>query len=432
MGIGTDPELFIKSKFNPVIRSAHVIKNWPTQSQQGSVVTKTVRDGVAVELQTNPTYCRDWLVPSLGTQMGKIEIVLDKTFGDRKAVLSSAPMAMLSKKDLADKDAPEDITIFGCDPDNDAYKGVEKAPVLVDGDRRRYTCGHIHLGYKFFNTETAKRNARDERGMTQRKILVQKQYEPEMELEIAAMLSILCDYQMGLTMVAILGKTFAAGESERRKFYGQAGSFRVQPHGMEYRALSGRLLLHPVVAYVMYGGMKRIETLLMRVMSTLEGDPRKLLNDKVLDELKAIMPLRQLEHTINSHDYVTARKFWDQFGIELDGNYKYMTWLPAEQKTIAAIIEGDKQTIHFKDDVAWNWGIKPEWNYTPTSHEYWGHETCSGGFTDEKIFPQRKFVIETSSYWQQQCTKEQWCGCPKCNENSLLRHPSTRKGQRQR
>jgi len=89
--------------------------------------------------------------------------------------------------------------VFGCSPDMDAYAGVEKRP--EPAGNLRTAGGHIHVGY-------------------------------QSDFDMASDLAKWMDIFLGVPSV-LMDK-----DQRRRELYGQAGSYRMKPYGIEYRVLS--------------------------------------------------------------------------------------------------------------------------------------------------------------------------------------------------
>jgi hypothetical protein len=101
--------------------------------------------------------------------------------------------------------APE-AKLFGCDPDYNAY--TEQTNPKPEGDKgnlRSAGC-HIHIGYPHCN--------------------------PADSIRLVKYL----DAYVGIPSILI------DTDSNRRKLYGKAGSFRLQPWGVEYRVLSSKFI----------------------------------------------------------------------------------------------------------------------------------------------------------------------------------------------
>jgi hypothetical protein len=112
----------------------------------------------------------------------------------------------------ASMNVPEDqlntpeAQLFGCDPDYNAYtENANPKPKGEKGTLRSAGC-HIHIGYPKFNAITS--------------------------VQIVKYL----DAYLGLPSVIL------DPDKKRRSLYGKAGSFRLQPWGVEYRVLSSAMM----------------------------------------------------------------------------------------------------------------------------------------------------------------------------------------------
>ena len=400
---GMDPELFIQH--GKSARSAHKLRRKSGGEYRNTATAVSwTRDGVAVEYNTAPDLCRDYAVPSLGTAIQDSLKAVRATW--KTATLSSAPRMRLRESDTVG--APKDVTMFGCNPDYDAYTGLEKAPYLRKGDLMRYTGGHIHLGFHFATTLAEKRAKaealyKNKHCNFKGTVLLNPFMNEEATFEFAALIATMCDYHIGLPFVALLGETYKDGETQRRRFYGQAGSFRNQPHGVEYRVLSGRFLLAPSMTWFALGRAKN----LMQSFIFGSADPRKTVW-KRLEALQAKLSFEAVQEIINTHDYVAAR---NNVPILRATEKTFHN----DQKFYDAVVAADQKGIHFRDDVVWNWGIDPAWKYTIRDHSYWGSESCGTGRCDELIFPQRGFIKPVyGSYHFHPSTGKAKCSCDGC------------------
>ena len=94
------------------------------------------------------------------------------------------------------------VNIRGCDPDFDAYTEQQNPRNESYPGMIRCAGDHIHIGYDYMG------------------------YDADIRLIK------MCDLTIGLPSV------FIDNDTERRKLYGKAGCFRLQPYGFEYRTLS--------------------------------------------------------------------------------------------------------------------------------------------------------------------------------------------------
>ena len=372
---GLDPEVAIVSRKSGKARSAHeflgdetIQFNFYTDSDKNKedpmLGSEVSRDGAAIEVRSLvDSACRDNIIPYMAEALRQTALRLEK-WKKNAYVLSSTPKYVLMDSTL--KDAPKDVAEFGCNPDFDAYALQPKSPSLDPSDRRRWTGGHIHVSG---NLSSLHNN-------------VQQQ----------AALAIMFDYFVALPMVALLGERFAEGEAERRLFYGQPGSFRWDNNlgKMEFRTLSGRLMLHPtVLAWAM--GMTRS----MINSNTQGADYMPFLKKKVIPTVST----ETVYNGIMQHDVGLAEELVSvlfpllpNYLVDESALANPMTGSGAGtcnpyfyEQAMRVFIEGNRQGLGWGDDMAHNWGLYE--NYFPKHHAYWGIQQAMVGLLDDDIFP---------------------------------------------
>ncbi|MFA6090015.1 MAG: hypothetical protein WC755_09240, partial [Candidatus Woesearchaeota archaeon] len=233
--IGCDPELFILDKANNVIPSPVilddevVVTGMKNGSTSFSPIGAIVKDGFQVELHPAPETCRAWLKDSLF-------FLLQKT-----SELAEAKGYTITNKFVVDVDQKtlnelsQDVVALGCAPDYSAYSGEVKVLHLdASTHLKRYAGGHIHVG--------TSSDSRHLLSFSQKQIKI-LQYQANDVIR-------LMDYMLGNLMVIV---DTNKDNAERRKIYGQAGSYRIQPHGLEYRTLSNFWLSHPSLVTLVTG-----------------------------------------------------------------------------------------------------------------------------------------------------------------------------------
>jgi hypothetical protein len=301
-----------------------------------------------------------------------------KEAGFPDAKVSGKPVAELTKASV--KNAPEDVMILGCNPDYSAYERGMKAPELANGDKRRYTGGHLHFN---FVDESANDWWRDSNA----KDIDVRKLDEEERVEHGAAAAVIYDYIIGLPSVAVLGKLHADGEAERRLKYGQAGSYRIPAHGVEYRVLSGNgAMLHPVLLTLWLGMGRRFNN---RSTTTFK---------RAIANLKRNIPVDVVRSTIDNHDFVTA---WDLILEEHWQNAvsqmaEYIRPTEQERKLVRILAQAAKDKVSWGDDIGENWGATHYPDYRAQSHGYWGIGGAMGGRLSEMIFPQRPYIKTTN------------------------------------
>lgn len=269
--IGGDPECFLVDKrgyIGPIHRFENKI---PTS------FSKPIghRDGAAFEFNIAPGLCR-------GNVMGGVQEQIKKIVAF--AAQNELHMQMRAQGRILNEyltDAPPDMMKGGCDPDYDAYSGLRKEPNRY-ANNFRYAGGHMHFG-------------------------IDTQPSDHEKVEVYAGAVSLLDIFVGIPLVAIGGDMTAKEEAARRCYYGQAGSFRVQPHGFEYRTPSSFLYSAPEILSGLFG-MARIvinsyfNNIDERVGTSLDSMRKANANLRILDEMT-------VRHIIDMVDVREAQRF---------------------------------------------------------------------------------------------------------------------------
>jgi hypothetical protein len=377
--MGLDPELAIVSKKTGIGRSAHQfigdeitkykffaggLENQRKQTGASAIGAEVGRDGPAIEVRSLiESACRDNIIPYMAEAMRQTQLGLDK-WKKGAFTLSSTPKFELDAESFKGK-VPANVSEFGCNPDIDAYTLQPKSPELDSKDKRRWTGGHIHA-----SRVGAANN-----------------------IEQQAALAILFDYFISVPMVAILGEKFAAGEAERRDYYGQPGSFRYDDKldKIEFRTLSGRLLLHPTILYWAMGMVKAIVLAVGGTSNYKEFVQANLL--KKLDPSAVF-------NIVRFHDVATAEKLVNGDLFKLLPSYQENKQALANpmsgggggtsnpyfyEQATRVFMAGNAEGLMWDDDLKFNWGLYED--YIPQHHAYWGIQQSMVGLCDDDIFP---------------------------------------------
>lgn len=215
---GCDPELFVKDASGKVVSADGLIpgsKEEPYKVEGGMVQV----DGMAAEFGIDPAN-------NFEDFNNRITLVMKQL----KAMLPKGYQFHIVPHVVFDKDvyqnAPDEAKALGCDPDFNAWTmepNTPPDPMLFD--RERTASGHLHIGF----TDKADVNSKQHR-MNCRDMV--RQLDWYLGAWSAA-------YASGAlnTSSDTFNKTNEA-EAERRNMYGQAGSHRIKPYGVEYRVLS--------------------------------------------------------------------------------------------------------------------------------------------------------------------------------------------------
>lgn len=197
--IGCDPEVFVRNKRNFV--SGHELipgtKAHPYKVPNGAVQV----DGMALEFNIDPAKNQEEFVYNVEFLLNVLKEMIPNNLK-----IAIEPVAHF-KENYMEKQ-PAISKLLGCEPDFNAYTGnANDAP--EEHPTMRTAAGHIHIGWNKNN----------------------KKFDITHIEECQALVKEL-DYTLGIPSLLI------DGNSERRKMYGQAGSYRPKPYGVEYRVLS--------------------------------------------------------------------------------------------------------------------------------------------------------------------------------------------------
>jgi hypothetical protein len=203
--IGSDPELFVtqKGKFRCAAGLIPGTKEVPHPVKNGAVQI----DGFALEFNTDPASTEDEFVGNVTSVMDQLRQMVEPQ-GYEFAIVPSARFN--GNHFNAQSDEAKEL---GCTPDYNAYTMAEN-PKPDNKTTMRTASGHVHIGF----TEGADPNS--EEHMIRCSTLIKQ-----------------LDVYLGLPSL------FFDSDVKRRKMYGQAGSFRPKPYGVEYRVLSNAWLL---------------------------------------------------------------------------------------------------------------------------------------------------------------------------------------------
>lgn len=318
MSFGMDPEVFAVKKGNKTATSAHLIDMKPVNEIRddlsGPVRVSFKKDGFAFELNSTPTHCRDYLVPSTGAAI-RTFLKLHPDYD-----LTAKPLMKLSRESLVN--APEDVMGYGCFPDRDAYRLEEKTPDPRGYlDTNRYTGCHIHWSWNV---------------------------KPAQKEMYAAMATMAADIHVGIPIVAMLGEANDYGEQARRSYYGQAGSHRVTQYsestGFEYRVLSSAVFMTPWMFSWVIGQLRNT----MSTLTTSLFSGREELDDAV-KKVHAKYNLNTVQAIINNHDVAAARAFVETHDIAGSKMYKADFY--------RLMLNADKEGVQMPSSLSKGWGL---------------------------------------------------------------------------
>lgn len=276
--LGCDPELFLATKSGSIIGAERVIpENGLFGRPYGTA--DVVLDGVQVELNPSPSFCRQTLAGNISASMRALRTALQSK-GDIHATFRQVVEVDPKELDtLSDK-----AKILGCQPslniyDTHATIGVDPATYT-----KRSAGGHIHLGL------TSQIPGIGNKMMKERERLVP-----------------LLDIFVGNTCVLM---DRDPGNVERRQVYGRAGEHRLPKHGLEYRTLSNFWLK----SYALMSGVMALSRFSVDVLANTllngKGRPSQRGFPEAEATILKMVDLEQVQEAINTNNVELAKKNW--------------------------------------------------------------------------------------------------------------------------
>ena len=185
-------------------------------------------DGVMLEINPHPFACRMESGWSIKECLKGAEALIEKNYG-RPVKLLALPNTTLDKEIW--KKAKLETLLLGCQPTYSAYEiGDTPCKVAVDSHYPyRGGAGHIHFSLNYARVPWTMFT---------------------LSHETAKILCKLLDRTLGI--IGVLLSPYPKLEALRRVTYGQAGNYRLQPHGLEYRTLSNFYMIHPTITSLIH------------------------------------------------------------------------------------------------------------------------------------------------------------------------------------
>jgi len=205
--IGADPEIFLKDEKGLFVSGHNLIpgtKYDPFPVANGAVQV----DGTALEFNIRPAQSADHFVHNITSVLKTLGLMVKKKNPAFKMVFE--PTAYYNADYF--ESLPAYSKALGCEPDMDAYTGKFKKPPETT-EPFRTGSGHVHVGW----TDDA--DVTDKSHLEFGKFMVQN-----LDASLFVMSHAWDD------------------DRKRRELYGQVGSFRPKPYGIEYRVLSNAWL----------------------------------------------------------------------------------------------------------------------------------------------------------------------------------------------
>jgi len=321
--LGSDPEFFIyikdKELGHKIIPADKILKG--KNEKENATHGFAFFDGVQAEINPDFNNCREYV-------LGNIHDCLEYTYKKscKKLKTKDVIFAPIASVDMTQEDlkgCDDECFRFGCSPDYNIYEDLKID--YPDGSKfmTRFSGGHIHLGL----TNISHKKYFD---------------DPDKMYNLVRAFDLL---------PGIMSVCLSKGREERirRNWYGQAGTYRIQKHGIEYRSLSSFWLASPQLASLMFG---------------LVRDSFSLVYDKNTNELDILdsVSIDELKNTINNIDGRKATELYFDIIKPLykktrQGNINIPLSSKKVRDTVEFMIENDYQSIFNPYSMLNYWGI---------------------------------------------------------------------------
>lgn len=281
MNIGADPEFFLIGADG---RPKGAWKHWPCADEGKMEVAgqgKMFRDGYALELNPNPSYCRQLFGTTQWHLLRKAKELLSP--GESLALTQAVRIDM---KEFLDE-APPDCQEFGCKPSLNAYIDPSLPPVLPDIDALthpyRYAGGHMHFSCP--REVTGYEDEVDEDGYRTRTPDAWGEGMAPWALEKNIPMAVkLFDLFIMIPWIAqgCEGKEAVL----RRRHYGRAGEYRVGQYGedatgFEYRTPGPEMWKSPYLYSFFFGMGKTVLLNFEKLAASWDPDYEPIIKDAI-------------------------------------------------------------------------------------------------------------------------------------------------------
>lgn len=323
--IGMDPEIVLLSNTTKKLCSAREALGTTTYrktSPHSFGSSEVCVDGFLAEINPAPNTCREWVLNNIRDCLTMLYNTVE-----RKGLDISCKSTVNVPKPVRTKATEAELEL-GCEPDYSAYSGqVNIIPDEMRNGNTRSGGGHLHYGFNYTcgQTNVSYQSSQDmwETALT---------YEPVAHRIIKAM-----DYMVGLPCVLLDDKNAAT----RRKLYGKAGSYRIQPHGIEYRVLSNFWVNHPALASM----AMELGRSALRVATCQYN---------VCEELFNLIPAEDVQSIINENCKTEARRLLPKL-VKFHAHHCGMTYNPI---FFVGFIDRCGKNVLFPDALNENWRLE--------------------------------------------------------------------------
>ena len=265
--LGSDPEFFIYAKKNGKLQIVTADKVLPSKENKYQTEYGTLHfDGVQAEINPRQNTCRELHIHNIHTCLGLAYSKTKEVYPNDEFSFVPVGTIRIKPSDIVNVD--RECVRFGCAPDKNIYSNE---PIDYPDGRRfmyRFSGGHIHIGS--YSTNRCE------------------------HLKNTGLLDMLVglDCTVGLLSVA-MADTWE--EKFRRNYYGKAGTYRIQPHGVEYRTLSSFWLTSPILTSLFLG---------------VARDVYNMLNDNTLSNYIKQFVVPDVQQIIDTNNSTKARDLY--------------------------------------------------------------------------------------------------------------------------
>jgi hypothetical protein len=317
--IGADPEFFVFKQTSDGLELVSADKVFPSKEGKANISGGSVFfDGVQAEINPHHNTCRERFGSNIRYVLQSSYRIASDEMKGHNLVFIPKPVVDVDFNKLEGCD--DECFRFGCAPSQSIYP-MRKIN-YPDGKifDKRFAGGHFHLGFSSLN-------------------VMRRMNNPEKLEEFIK----LADIIAGITGVAI---AHTPEERIRRQYYGQAGTYRIQPHGIEYRTLSNFWLTSPQL-------MSLMSALVREALAYSYGDVTKQWFDSV--------DMKEIVKVINTVDYKKAVDIYrtviePRFIRRSQRDYSPLTH-SGIRDIVNRMIEVGYENVFNPEKMLWYWNI---------------------------------------------------------------------------
>jgi len=346
--LGGDPEFFILEKLKSKYKVITADKILPGKRKKAECCGGHVFfDGVQAEINPRPDTCREFFARNIQDCIEDILSRSSNTKYTKDKTIVFAPLASVPVDDKILKGSDRECFRFGCSPDSNIYTDEKMTYPNGKEFMTRFSGGHVHLGFDDIK-------------------YMQTMNTPEKLLNLVRAMD---------TIAGVMAVAISNGKEEkiRRQYYGKAGTYRLQKHGIEYRTLSSFWLVSPPLTSLMVGLIrdaftivyKGVEQALFKYAST------ELIRD-IIDNSKV--------NKAKKFYYDEIIPFYDTYSIANSP-------LNFTRDVVDNMIENGYRTYFCPYHMLNYWNLKKPWLVNPNEHtpSYFGINNLAENLNEDLL-----------------------------------------------